>query len=78
MTDRLIDVFAEGLNLPAEKLSDATSPDNTSEWDSLASMNLVALIEERFQVELSTTEIMKMRSIGVARAVLRGKNVAEI
>jgi acyl carrier protein len=78
MADRLIGVFAEGLNLPANVLSDDSSTDNTPQWDSLAAMNLVALLEDTFDVKLSTREIMKMRTIGIAREVLSGKGVEEI
>jgi acyl carrier protein len=73
--DALIAVFADGLDLPDDQLSDDTSPLNTPEWDSLAAMRLVSLVEERFQVTLSTREIMKMQTIGLARTVLRGKGV---
>jgi hypothetical protein len=38
----------------------------------------VALIEDTFEVRLSTREIMKMSSIGAARTVLQSKGVAGI
>jgi acyl carrier protein len=76
MSDRLIEVFAEGLQLDASQLNDETSPQNTTQWDSLAAMTLVMLLEDSFEVRLSTREIMKMNSIGAARAVLQGKGVA--
>jgi acyl carrier protein len=76
MSDRLIEVFAEGLQLDAAALSNDTSPQNTSEWDSLAAMTLVMLLEDTFEVRLSTREIMKMNSIGAARDVLTAKGVA--
>ncbi len=78
MSDRLIEVFAEGLQLDAAQLSEETSPQNTSQWDSLAAMTMVTLIEDSFQVRLSTREIMKMNSIAAARAVLTSKGVAGI
>jgi acyl carrier protein len=78
MSDRLIEVFAEGLELDAARLSDETSPENTEQWDSLAAMSLVMLLEDSFQVKLSTREIMKMHTIGVAREVLRAKGVEGI
>lgn len=74
--DMLISLFAECLNVPAERLTEDSSPDTISEWDSLAAMNLVAAIEERFDVTLSTREIMSMRTIGIARSVLKGKGIA--
>jgi len=45
-------------------------------WDSLAAMDLVAAIEEKFNIQLSTKEIMKMYTIGRARKTLQGKGVA--
>jgi acyl carrier protein len=76
--DRLAQVFAVVLKLPAEALSDDTAPENTPSWDSLAAMELVSQIEETFGVQLSTREIMKMRSLGLARALLRGKGVPDV
>jgi acyl carrier protein len=78
MADPLIETFSEGLGVPAEELNDDTTPENTRAWTSLAAMNLVALLEENFDVELSTTDIMRMRSIGIAREVLRAKGVTTV
>lgn len=78
MSDPLLAIFAEGLGVDSTSLSDDTSPDNTSEWDSLAAITLVSLIEEQFDVRLSAREIMKMQTIGLARSVLQGKGVTGI
>ncbi|MDD9901449.1 MAG: acyl carrier protein [Alphaproteobacteria bacterium] len=75
MGDALIQLFSEVLDVDAAELNDNTSPDNLSKWDSLAAMNLVAAIEDTFDVRLSTKEIMKMSSIGLARKTLQEKNV---
>jgi acyl carrier protein len=76
--DRLIDLFAEGLKVDASGLSEDTSPQNTPQWDSLAAMSLVTLLEDTFEVRLSTREMMKMNSIGAARSVLESKGVSDI
>ena len=73
--DPLILLFSECLQVSAETLNDDSSPDTVSQWDSLAAMALVASIEEQFSVTLSTREIMSMRTIGIARNVLRKKGV---
>lgn len=78
MSDRLIGVFAEGLQLDATDLNDETSPQNTTQWDSLAAMTLVTLIEDTFGIRLSTRDIMRMNSIGAARSVLQSKGVSEL
>jgi acyl carrier protein len=71
-------VFAEGLGVDEAALDDDTSPDNTSEWDSLAAITLVSLIEDEFEVRLGAREIMKMQTIGLARSVLKAKGVSGI
>ena len=76
MSDSLIQLFAEVLQVDPTDLSEDSSPDNLKQWDSLAAMELVAAIEEKFKVQLSTKEIMKMSTIGRARKVLQGKSVA--
>lgn len=76
MTDALTNVFAEEFSLAASELNDDSSPDTVDEWDSLAAMRLVAAIEETFNVRLTTVEMMKMRTIGVARSVLQAKGVS--
>ncbi|HIG25043.1 MAG TPA: acyl carrier protein [Acidimicrobiia bacterium] len=78
MSDRLIEVFAQVLNVESSALSDDTSPDNTELWDSLAAMDLVTSIEDTFDIPLTTREIMRMRSIGAAREVLLAKGVEGI
>ena len=78
MADRLIALFAEGLRVDASGLSEDTSPQNTHQWDSLAAMGLITLIEDSFDVRLSTREIMRMNSIGAARSVLQSKGVSDI
>ena len=76
MSDTLIHLFAEVLNVKPEELDEESSPDNLKQWDSLAAMDLVSAIEEKFNVQLSTKEIMRMSSIGRARKTLQGKSVA--
>lgn len=75
MSDTLLSIFSDVLNVPAEKLNDDSGPNNLPQWDSLAAMNLVVALEEKFNVRLSTRDIMKMSSIGLARKTLLEKNV---
>jgi acyl carrier protein len=76
--DGLLAIFSEVLGVPCQDLSDETSPENTPKWDSLAAMMLVSALEDRYDVTLSTKEIMKMRSISIVREVLRAKGVAGV
>jgi acyl carrier protein len=76
--DPLHAIFVEGLGVTVTALSEASSPSIHPEWDSLASMQLVSLIESAFDVRLSARDIMKMQTIGLAREVLRSKGVSGI
>jgi acyl carrier protein len=58
-------------------ITDATSPDNTPQWDSMAAMNLVVAIEDEFEVRLSTAEIISMRNVAIVKKVLTAKGVAD-
>jgi acyl carrier protein len=78
MSNRIEKTFAEVLGIPVEQINDATSPDNTSEWDSLQAMNLVAALEEEFGIALSTKEIISMRTVGLARKTLRAKGIGDV
>lgn len=77
MVDRVTKLFAGVLGVDEISLSDDSSPDNVPRWDSLASMHLVAEIEEVFNVELSTRDIMKMQTIGITKSVLIEKGIPE-
>ena len=78
MTARVARVFSEVLGIPADAITDATSPDNTPQWDSMAAMSLVVAIEDEFDVTLSTAEIIAMRDVSIVRRVLRTKGVADV
>jgi acyl carrier protein len=78
MSNRIEKTFAEVLGIPVEQINDATSPDNTSEWDSLQAMNLVAALEEEFGIALSTKEIISMRTVGLVRKTLRAKGIGDV
>jgi acyl carrier protein len=74
---RVASIFAEVLGIPPESISDETSPENTPKWDSLNAMNLVVALEGAFNVRLSTKEIVSMRTVGIARKVLRAKGIED-
>lgn len=78
MSDPLIDLFGRVLMVDATRLKDSSSPETEEKWDSLRGMQLVAEIEEKFAVELSTDEILTMESIGAVRKVLKEKGVSGI
>jgi acyl carrier protein len=75
MIDKLVQVFVDTLHIDATQISDETSPDNTVQWDSLATVKLAIAISGAFSIKLSNADVVAMRSVGVIRTMLRQKGV---
>lgn len=73
---QLESVFASVLNQPAEALSDETSPNTVSAWDSLRHLELVMAVEAAYGITFETAEVTTIRSLGAMREALRHKGVA--
>ena len=75
MIDKLLQVFADTLRIDATQVSDETSPENTPQWDSLATVRLAVAISEAFSTKLSNAEVVAMRNFGLIRSMLQSKGV---
>jgi len=73
MIDRLVQVFADTLRIDASQISDETSPDNTPQWDSLATVKLAVAISAAFSIKLSNADVVAMRNVGLVRTILQRK-----
>ena len=71
--ERLKSTFRESLGLAAEIDVAACAYGEIEEWDSVAHMQLVAAIEDAFDVMLETEDVIGMSSFAVAVDLL-GKN----
>ena len=58
------------MGVPAEMLSEASSPDSVESWDSLRHMSMVLALEEEFGVRFSDEQIMALSSIGAILTTL--------
>jgi len=57
-------VLADVLRIDSERIDEATSRDNTPEWDSLKHITLVMALEEEFGVTFDVDEIESMLTFG--------------
>jgi acyl carrier protein len=64
MKQRIIELVSSIMDVPAESLTEDSSPANVESWDSLKHMNLVLALEEEFGIRLNDERIMKMVSVG--------------
>ncbi|MFI7431982.1 acyl carrier protein [Micromonospora haikouensis] len=77
LTDRLRDVFVDALELPEGTDVENLTYRGIEQWDSLGHMTLVAAIEDEFDVQLDTEQVIDMSSFKVALDMLRGLSVDE-
>ncbi len=73
--DRLCQVAEGTFGLPANSLSDESSPMTVSAWDSLGHLNLVLAIEAEFGVSFSPDDIINFGSLSAVRGALRSRGV---
>ena len=72
MDQRLQDIFAAALNIPASAVEAELDRRSVAEWDSLNHLRLVHAFEQQFGVQLTTAEILNLRTVGEFEQILRG------
>lgn len=62
LSDTLVECFAAVFaDVPREQLPDATV-ENTEDWDSIASVTLLAVLEEEFGVQIDDLDLPELTS----------------
>ncbi len=72
---KLHEVVARALRVPAASVSDESSPATLRRWDSLHHLELMTEIEEAYGVRFSTADMVRARSVGKIRDLLREKGI---
>ena len=73
--DKVSNVLAEVLNMPAAQISADLAMKDVDTWDSLKHMELIVSLEETFGIQLTFDEIVAMQSVRDIRRVLRERGV---
>lgn len=76
MDEKVEGLLAEVLQIPATKITDDLTMQESDAWDSLKHMELIVALEEAFDVQLTFDEIVSMRSVREIKRVLGEKGVA--
>ncbi len=71
--DAVLDVFREVMGNNKLQVTDASTFEDVPAWDSVAHVNLISALEERFGVSFSVGEIVELNSIGAIRETLARK-----
>jgi acyl carrier protein len=68
--DKLAAAFADALQIEPSRVKDELAYNSIKEWDSVAHMQLVAALEDAFEVMLDTDDIIAMSSVAKAKEIL--------
>ena len=71
---RIKKILSQLFQLPIEMIDENTSAQTLSAWDSLAQMNLVSALEEAFNVQFTTAQMISMLSYTEILSAIRGMN----
>ena len=61
--DEKLDVLAEVLDLEVAEITPTTALDDLEEWNSLAALSLIVMLDERFGKTISNTEINAFKTV---------------
>lgn len=70
MDEKLKEIMAAVLEIEENEITDSTSPQTVESWDSLRQMNLIAAIEEEFEVSFSQEQMMEMLNYQLIKITL--------
>jgi len=64
-------IFCEVLGIPADTVNDALAYNSCEQWDSLKHLQMVAMLEESFDIEIEMDDIIAMETYGKVKEILR-------
>ena len=65
VTNEFISKFAEALEIEdASTLNLVTEFRTLDEWDSLAYLNIIAMLDEEYEIQIENAEFKKLKTIG--------------
>lgn len=73
--EKLVNVFVEVFNVETSVITDDFGKDTVETWDSVHQLNIIALLEETFDLLLEPEDIMACTSFVKAKEILRRNDV---
>lgn len=68
-------VFTECFQVEEADLNENFTSENVSAWDSIGHMNLIAMLEETFNIFFESEDIMELNSYGNGKLILKKYDV---
>jgi len=75
MEETLKKIMNDIFQIPVNEIVDTTSVENTKSWDSLKHMELIACLEEEFEITFTADEIVSMNDFSSIKKYVQKKGV---
>ncbi len=69
-SEKLVRAFSTALEIDATTVKDDLKYQSIPEWDSMSHMFLISEIEEAFDVEIDTDDVIDLSSVAKAKEIL--------
>jgi len=71
--EKLTDIFREVFDDPEITINPETTADDIEEWDSMSHINLILMVELKFDIEFKQSEVMRFENVGDLAEAVRSK-----
>lgn len=75
MEEKLYSILSGVLDIPANQVTDETSPENTAGWDSFNGLMLVTELEKGFDVKFDIEEVIAVKNVRDIKEALQRHGV---
>jgi acyl carrier protein len=72
---KLIEAFCNALEIDASIVKDDLQYQSIEQWDSISHMILIAEIEDVFDIEIDTDDVIDMSTVGKAKEILNKNGI---
>ena len=73
---KLQDVIATALNVPASSISETTTDKDIAQWDSMGHVNLLMALEQTFDIQVDVEDFPTLNSVPAILDYLKARNIA--
>jgi acyl carrier protein len=73
---RLYRIISQVFDVPVERITAESGPDDISSWDSVGLLNLALALEAEYGIQLDPDDMADMLSVNLVKTILKERGVS--
>lgn len=73
---RLYKIISQVFDVPVERITAESGPDDIPSWDSVGLLNLALALEAEYGIQLDPDDMADMLSVNLVKTILKDRGVA--